>query len=401
MNTNTFFNQQRAKRFTRLYLLLFISLGGALFFGDNAVAQTRDWQPQRTWVFVVGTLQWKHRDLFDSFPQKNRRDAELVEFFRQQGVPEQQMVYLQDARATTRQVKNSFAAFLTKAREGDLLFVYYCGHGYKSDDARTTFFATYDAGADTPGWSTDSIVRDIEQDFKGSRALLTADCCYSGSLAQEAQRLNQKVSFACLTSSSASQLSTGNWTFTEALIDGLSGKPFADLNSDGQITLSELAEDVKADMAFAESQLSSFTTTGSFARNTVLARAGRKSNSEVSKRVEVKSEGKWWKARVIDSRSGTFHVHYYGYEDSDDEWVRLSQIREPTVVEYSAGSRVEVIWKRKWYPARVVSVEQGVHLIHYIDYDQGWDEWVGAERIRRASNTNRRESGWRTDVIRQ
>jgi len=395
MNSNNI-----SRRGGKLCLALFVLLGG-FFFGSNAIAQTRDWQPQRTWVFVVGTLQWKDRDMFDSFPQKNRRDAQLVEFFRQQGVPGQQLVYLQDAQATTRQVKTAFAAFLAKAREGDLLFVYYCGHGYKSDDGRTTFFATYDAGEDTPGWSTDSIVREIEKSFKGSRAFLTADCCYSGSLAQQARRLNQRVSFACLTSSSASQLSTGNWTFTEMLIAGLSGKAFADLNSDGQITLSELAEDVKQDMAFAEEQLSSFTTTGNFAADTVLARAGRKSNPEISKRVEVKSEGKWWKARVIDARAGTFHVHYYGWEDSDDEWVRLSQIREPKLLEYPAGSTVEVIWKREWYPARVMSVERGVHLIHYRDYDERWDEWVGAERIRPVTGTNRPQSGaWRTDIIR-
>jgi hypothetical protein len=398
MNSNNISHRRGGK----LCLALFVLLGSGLFFGSNVIAQTRDWQPQRTWVFVVGTLQWKHRDMFDSFPQKNRRDAQLVQFFRQQGVPAQQLVYLQDAQATTRQVKTAFAEFLAKAREGDLLFVYYCGHGYKSDDARTTFFATYDAGDDTPGWSTDSIVRDVEKYFKGSRAFLTADCCYSGSLTQQARRLHQRVSFACLTSSSASQLSTGNWTFTETLIAGLSGKAFADLNSDGQITLSELAEDVKEDMAFAEEQLSSFTTTGSFAPDTVLARAGRKSNPEVSQRVEVKSEGKWWKARVIDARAGTFHVHYYGWEDSDDEWVRLSQIREPRLVEYPTGLKVEVIWKREWYPAKVMRVERGVHLIHYRDYDEGWDEWVGAERIRRVTNTNRPQDGtWRTDIIRR
>ena len=329
MNSNYSSHQLWGRPIAKISLTLFIFLGCGIFFGSQADAQTRDWQPKRTWVFVVGTLHWKHRDMFDSFPQKNRRDEQLVQYFKQQGVPEDQLVYLQDARATTRNVKTSFTNFLSKAREGDLLFVYYCGHGYKSDDGRTTYFATYDAGDDVPGWSTDSIVKDIENHFKGSRAFLTADCCYSGSLAQQARRFGQNVSFACLTSSSASELSTGNWTFTETLLAGLSGKPFADLNSDGQITLRELADDVKEDMAFAEDQLSSFTTTGTFAPDTVLARAGRKSNPEVSKRVEVRSEGQWWKAQVVDYRGGAFHVHYYGYEDSDDEWVRLSQIREP------------------------------------------------------------------------
>ncbi|MGZ8843207.1 MAG: caspase family protein [Pyrinomonadaceae bacterium] len=243
------------RSFVSLGFALLVFFGGALVAGSNAVPQQRDWQPQRTWVFVVGTLEWKHREMFESFPQKNRRDAQLVEFFRQQGVPQQQLVYLKDAQATTRQVKAAFSTFLTKAREGDLLFVYYCGHGYKSADARTTYFATFDAGEDVPGWSTDSIVKDVEKYFKGSRAFLTADCCYSGSLAQQARQLGQRVSFACLTSSSASQLSTANWTFTETLLAGLSGKPLADLNSDGRITIRELAEDVKADLAFAEELL--------------------------------------------------------------------------------------------------------------------------------------------------
>ncbi len=38
--------------------------------------------------------------MFDSFPQENRRDAELVSFFEEQGVPPSQIVYLKDREAT-------------------------------------------------------------------------------------------------------------------------------------------------------------------------------------------------------------------------------------------------------------------------------------------------------------
>ena len=34
--------------------------------------------------------------MFGSFPVKNRRDAALVDFFKQSGVPDTQIVYLQD-----------------------------------------------------------------------------------------------------------------------------------------------------------------------------------------------------------------------------------------------------------------------------------------------------------------
>lgn len=355
---------------------------------SQATPATRDWQPQRTWVYVVGVLQWQNRDMFDSFPQKNRRDAQLVEYFRQQGVPAEQIIFLKDAQATSRRVRNSFSTFLSKAGPNDMLFLYYTGHGYKSDDGRTSFFATYDAGDDVDGWATDSIVRDIEKNFRGSRALLTADTCYSGSLAAQTQKLGRRVSYASLTSSSASQLSTENWTFTEMLLAGFQGRSYADMNGDGEITLAELAEDIKEDMAFAEGQRSVFVTTGTFPSGMLVGPAQHKVNPQISRRVEVRSEGDWYKARIVDARSGRYHVHYYGWEDSDDEWVTAAQIRKLKTVEYAVGTSVEVSWQGKWYSAKVLKVDRGVHLIHYDGYDDSWDEWVSDKRIRPQRNWN-------------
>jgi hypothetical protein len=47
---------------------------------------------------------------------------------------------------------------------------------------------------------------------------------------------------------------------------------------------------------------------------------------------------------------------------------------------------VEVLWKKKWYPATVLKVKEGIHLIHYADYESSWDEWVASKRIRRAKS---------------
>lgn len=329
----------------RLGVAVFLSATFGLFAALPAFAQEREWQPQRTWVFIVGTLEWKHSDMFEPFPLKNRRDAELARFFRAQGVPAEQMVYLKDRQATTRQVRTAFRDLLSQAREGDRLFVYYTGHGYKSEDERTTFFATYDAGEDVPGWATSSIVRDIERYFKGSEAFLAADCCYSGNLAQQIRKLNSRISYACLASSSANELSTANWTFTEMLLAGLRGKAYADTNQDGEITLQELAEDIRADMAFAEDQRSAFVATGVFANQTVLAIAERRSNREVSKRVEVRSDGDWYKARIIDARQGQYKVHYYGYDDWYDEWVNAGQVRDRKVAWYAPRLAFDSEWK--------------------------------------------------------
>ena len=373
--------------------------------GQSAFARGRDWQPQRTWVFAVGILQFQHKDLFESFPQKNRRDAQLMEFFRQQGVPESQIVFLKDSQATTRRVENSFTAFLSKAGPDDLLFFYYTGHGYKSDDEQTTYFATYDDSEDSEGWTTDSIIRDIEKHFKGSRALLTADTCFSGTLAQQTRQLGRRVSYATLASATSNHTSTENWTFTEMLLGGLRGKSFADTNGDGQVTLSELAQDIKDDMAFAEDQKAVFVATANFQPEMQLALAERKIDPLISSRLEVRSEGDWYKARVIDARDGTYRVHYFGFEDSDDEWVTRRQFRVPNSssiasdsrggvngqrqsTEYRIGANVEVNWHGKWYAAKIIDAKEARYRVHYAGYDDSWDEWIPNQRIRRPSWNN-------------
>jgi hypothetical protein len=318
-----------------------------LLTASTASARERDWQPQRTWVFIVGTLKWQHSEMFESFPQQNRRDAQLADFFKRQGVPPEQMVYLQDEQATTRRVRNEFSNLLARTKAGDLLFVYFTGHGYKSDDERQTYFATYNASDKVAGWSTESIISDINQSFRGSRVVLTADSCYSGSLLNEARRLNDRVSYASLTSSRASESSTEHWTFTEALLAGLRGTAYEDLNGDGEITLGEIADNVREDLAFAEEQRSSFATRGDFSRDTVLATAAPRSSAELGTRVEVSSEGDWYKALIVDARSGKFRVHYYGFEVSDDEWVLPRQIRNSRMV---AGASGAIDWERPAEP---------------------------------------------------
>ena len=64
--------------------------------------------------------------MFGSFPVKNRRDAALVDFFKQSGVPESQIVYLQDKQATQQRIDSAFSEQLKKLRPDDLLIVYYC-----------------------------------------------------------------------------------------------------------------------------------------------------------------------------------------------------------------------------------------------------------------------------------
>ena len=310
----------------RRVLITSVFLACSLSSWSVAFAQQRDWEPKRTWVFIVGILKWKDSETFKSFPQENRRDAQLAEFFHGAGVPAHQVVFLRDEQATIRRVRAQFSEMLSQTREGDFLFVYFTGHGYKSEDERETLFATYDDSERARGWSTRSIVNDINWGFRGSRVFLTADCCYSGALARDARGLNSEISYACVTSATADRESTENWTFTEMLLASLRGTSYADLNSDRQVSLGEFVENARRDMKFAEEQETSFASR-SFPADTVLAQANEPSDAAIGRRVIVRSEGDFYKGRIIGVRGSRYLVRYFGYDDSYNEWVTQRQIR--------------------------------------------------------------------------
>jgi Caspase domain/RNA binding activity-knot of a chromodomain len=361
-------------------LFIFLSLQT---LPPGASAKDLGWQPQKTWVFVVGVLSWKHSETFGSFPVKNRRDNTLVDFFKQSGVPDSQIVYLQDKQATQARIDAAFTEQLKKLSADDLLIVYYAGHGSKSDDGNDVYLASYDAGDDeVDGWSVNSIPGKINAS-KCSRVLWFIDCCYSGQAGLAITKQSKGPAYAAVTSSAASESSTEHWTFTEALLDGFRGVSYVDLNHDGAVTLSEFAAHVEADMNAAEEQRSTFAHTKGFDADMVLAQAKPLANSRIGERAKARdSNGDWYACRIINVRNEKLRIHFIGYEDDEDLWVSPEDLKTIEPVRYANGAEVEVLWKKRWYPATVLQAKDGVHLIHYTNYDSKWDEWVPSRRIR-------------------
>ena len=349
------------------------------------VAAQAAWNPQRTWVFCVGLLEWQDSESFGSFPKENRRDETLIKVLKERGVPANQVVYLQDKVATTARIKAEFSKLLARTQPGDTLIVYYEGHGYKDDNDKA-FFASYDVSDEDGvlGWAFSSVPETIERSFKGSTAIIAMDNCYSGAMINSVKAAKRRVSYAVMASSSASQTSTGNWTFTEAIISAFSGEAHADTNRDGAITFAELEANAKADMLFGEEQIASFAFTGNFDPNTKLADAVKAVSPRVGERVEAYSIDGWYKGTIIDANNGKFLIHYYGYEQTDDEWVTTKMIRIPKVTSiYKIGEKVEVEWKKQWFPAHILNIKGGSHFVSYDDYDTDENEWVSSKRIRK------------------
>lgn len=205
----------------------------------------RDWRPRDTYVLVLGLglSDWEDPD-----DPHWRRHALLADFFRQAGVPEEQVLVWEDEAGHPDAMRENLPAFLANTREGALFFFYYCGHGYMDDDFYFCHPETEDAV------SSEELFGMIEENFWGSQAVLLADCCHSGALARAVEAREADVAYCALTSATDSVESTGNWTFTDCILAGLRGEHGMDRNGDGMISFQELAAYVIDRMKKVEEQ---------------------------------------------------------------------------------------------------------------------------------------------------
>ena len=342
-----------------------------------------DWQPASTWVVAVGVLQWPKVANLSAFPKKGRRDTELVEHFRSRGVPADHIQFLKDEQATLANIRTTLRSHLPRVRPGDLLVVYYAGHGSYGKDF-SLHLADYDATPDQ-WWPAPELVAAIERHVDGAKVWLMADCCFSGGLASEVGKKPRRNQYACLTSAHSHSSSTNHWTFTECVLQGLRGDPRFDRDGDGAVQLGELAARVETTMAFAEQQKATTRFDPQFGKDFRVAVVDPTFPVEhLGRRVEIFWKAKWYRGWVLAAGQDDepVKVHYAGFGPEWDEWVGRERWRpyEPKAI--PAKTPVSVLWKGEWYDATVSQSWEGLHLVQYVGFGREWDEWVGSDRIR-------------------
>lgn len=365
-----------------------VTVFSACVRSSDAVAnEGPDWLPEKTWVFAVGVLEYQHPDVWpnQAAAKANRRDVDFVRHFRERGVPDEQIVYLQDRVATQQHIMRSLTDHLRRARAGDNLILYYAGHGFRDHKSRAVHFANYDARDGQSAWPVSEIVRAVDRDFQGDTALLMADCCYSGGLVDEVGRREGRIHIASLCSSFSHNSSTGNWTFTDSLLKGFRGHPAVDLDGDGHVAFSELATYTELDMGFIERQKAVSGRSPGFPKQwKVATTTGPRAGARLGERTEVVWKDKWYRAQIIDVKKDQFRIHYVNYDDTWDEWVGTDRMRPYRPSEFPEGARVDVYWKQdqKWYPAIVRRAWYGLHFVHYDGYANEYDDWVPPDYVR-------------------
>jgi hypothetical protein len=167
------------------------------------------------------------------------------------------------------------------------------------------------------------------------------------------------------------------------LLKGLRGEPAIDEDGDGAIRWDELARQAALEMAFAENQKSADATSESFDPRFRLVSVGRSRGPRVGERLEVKWKDAWYRAQIVDAKSQSFKIHYAGYDDGWDEWVSADRLRPFKPLALASGTRVHVKSEGKWYAAEVLRSWYGLHYVHYDGWSQEWDEWVPFTAIKR------------------
>lgn len=378
------------KNFVRLIVLTLLCFGARLCWAETLPVPVPAWTPATTYAVVVGVLHWQDKKM-TTYPTANRQDEELYRTFLARGVPADHMQLLLDDQATLANIRSAITDVASRAPKGSTFVFYYAGHGFKraADD---TYFANYDLQGDrTPetGLNLKEIAGLLNANFKGQYVWLMADCCYSGSLKTVAEAVARNGrSAVVLTSADETSTSTGNWTFTETVIDGLRGQ---------SATLSDLSAAVGVAMRCRENQRYGFHNEG-WSSSTVMAAAGAKKRSRkdpcanvtfvmfpVGSLVMVDWNGTEYLARVLKHDGVFHHITYPGWPASNDEWVTSSRIRGVAGAHAAADNAGSVLveWQGRWYPAQILKQEGLKYYIHYAGYDASWDEWVGPNRIRR------------------
>ena len=358
-------------------LLLCVSIA----FEVDAASPDDVWDPSSTWVFAIGLLEWEDPK-FQDFPKENRQDEAFIDVMKSKGVASNRIVYLRDGQATTKRVADEFGRFVGRPAEGDTLILYYCGHGYNSSDHRQTFLASYDATDNQPGIRVGSFLVTIEKFFKGKNVIIAADHCCSGGIAESVKVLQKPhASYAVFCSAHVNSGSTGAWTFTENLVNGFRGEPFMDDNADGTVTIAEIAANTAEDMAFADNQMAQFAITASFPKRLIISKTTSLPKSTVGARLEIQSDGQWYRGYVTDVDEQRIRVHYFGFPKSDDEWVDSTRTRKLNSRTIPEGSKVKVLSSGEWYDASVIGVRLGLHHVKFDGWEREWNEWVPIDRI--------------------
>ena len=234
-----------------------------------------DWVPAKTYVIILalGLSEWE-----DENDDDWNRASTLWDFFESK-LPSDNMLWLDEEKDPETHLEE-IEEFLGDTCERSLLIFYYAGHGDAPEDREEDYDLSFchpdeDEEEEVESLQLSQLVETIEEEFWGSHVLMFADCCCSGQMARYVEQIQSELAYAAVTSAEEDELSTGQWTFTDCLLNGLRGNSIMDADGNGMISLQELMDHIQRQMHEVNGQSALAAHTASFNTNLNIATSSK------------------------------------------------------------------------------------------------------------------------------
>jgi len=235
-------------------------------FGVTKFSIPKSGFSDEVYALVIGISQYKYASQggLTNLIYADDDARAIAKSLKELGWSDSRIKILVNEEATKRNIEIALESWLSKAREGKLILVFWSGHGFPDpEDPEKVYFACYDTIINIPatGYRMDR-VRSVLEEHRARNVIILADTCHAGKLITrgekaisivphiEKMRREQSIPggwiFMVGADSDRLAIENSSWSngaFTHCLIEALSGQAdgFESVGpKDGTVTMREI-----------------------------------------------------------------------------------------------------------------------------------------------------------------
>ena len=331
---------------------------------------------KNTNIVLTGVLDYSSCENIISFESDKRKDYELYKTLISKFINTKYTVFLKESDVNKKNVLQKIYEALHNQESKDLFIFYFTGHGILSDNGEPGLLMS-----DSTIITKTELKNILQQNNKNQKMILFGDFCYSGLLADIARELNLEGLDINAITSASSNLSTGNWSYTQTLIDSFEGRSIIDKDNKGFINFIDIAKEVQNVMFNRERQKSDYYLLPNL-ENSTISNAKIKIMNNTS---NIKYDG-WYSSnegitRVTDFKDDLFEVEYYNYNTYKFEFLKESELSPIQIADFEVGNHINVDCEEGTYKAMIIEVDRIFYKVSYVGWGSEWNEWITKHRI--------------------
>ena len=331
---------------------------------------------KNTNIVLSGVLDYSSVGNTISFETNKRKDFDLYNTLISKFNNTKYTVFIKESEVNKKNVLQKIFEALNNQVSDDLFIFYFTGHGHISANGEPSLLMS-----DGDVITKTELKNILKINNKSQKIILFGDFCYSGLMADIARELNLEGLDINAITSASSNLSTGNWSYTQTLIDSFEGRSIIDKDNKGFINFIDLAKEVQNVMFNRERQKSDYFLLPNL-QNSKISNAKIKIINNIG---SIKYDA-WYCSnggitRVTDFKNNLIEVEYYNYNEYKFEFLKESNLSPIQIAEFEKGNHINVNWEEEIHKAIIEEVDRIFYKISYPGWGPEWNEWITKHRI--------------------